>query len=135
MSTPFIFRITAEQILYDVNFLAKAYAGKDDGDGVHEPGEGRGDPSMVKVSEVGPIPPGVYRIRGAERHPTAGNWVMRLEPLPGTETFGRSGFLIHGDSIARPGTGSKGCIVTGLSTRIFIAGKVAVGQDTLEVQP
>jgi hypothetical protein len=32
-------------------------------------------------------------------------------PDPGTETFGRGEFRIHGDSIAHPGTASHGCII------------------------
>ena len=34
-----------------------------------------------------------------------------LAPEPGTETFGRSGFMIHGDNIKAPGTASEGCII------------------------
>jgi hypothetical protein len=32
-------------------------------------------------------------------------------PDRGTETFGRSEFRIHGDSIAHPGMASHGCII------------------------
>jgi hypothetical protein len=31
--------------------------------------------------------------------------------MAGTYTYGRDGFMIHGDSIANPGTASEGCIV------------------------
>jgi hypothetical protein len=41
-----------------------------------------------------------------------GKWppVIRLEPLPGTQMFGRpGGFLIHGDNATH--TASQGCII------------------------
>jgi hypothetical protein len=37
--------------------------------------------------------------------------VLRLEPEPDTDTFGRAGFLMHGDSGAHPGEASEGCII------------------------
>mgnify|MGYP001549603940 CR=1 FL=1 len=33
------------------------------------------------------------------------------DPDNGNEMFGRSGFLIHGDSKKRPGEASNGCII------------------------
>ena len=45
--------------------------------------------------------------RSAEHGP----YVLTLTPAPTTNTFGRSGFLMHGDSIIAPGTASKGCII------------------------
>jgi hypothetical protein len=44
--------------------------------------------------------------------------------------FGRSGFLIHGDSIIRPGTASRGCIILAREIREQIA---ASGDADLEV--
>ena len=40
-----------------------------------------------------------------------GPCVLRLEPSAQTDTRGRSGFLIHGDSKTQPGTASHGCII------------------------
>lgn len=130
-----IFRIKAGELQHDGAFFATAYSGWDDGDGVPEQGEGKNDPTKVTERGIGPLPPGRYRIRGAEKHPTAGNWVMRLDPLEGTNTFGRSGFLIHGDSRSNPGAGSHGCIVTALQARKVIAAFVAEGDNLIDVTP
>lgn len=82
--------------------MGVGYAGHD---------EGRNNPALQHVHSVGPIPRGNWNIVGppvdTDDH---GPVVMRLEPFPGTETFGRSGFLIHGDSVSHPGTASLGCI-------------------------
>jgi hypothetical protein len=62
-----------------------------------EPGEGVGHPELQAVPNVGPIPAGYWAMRGPPfQHPTAGPFVIRLEPVPGTNAFGRSGFLWHG---------------------------------------
>jgi hypothetical protein len=111
--------------------FALAYAGWDDGDGLIEPGEGRNDPSMQGVRSVGPLPVGRYSIGLPFTHPTAGPMTLRLEPLPGTDTLGRSGFLIHGDNANR--SASHGCIVAPLPVRREIASRVVDGDRVLEV--
>lgn len=105
------YRQRSGELLRDGKFVAKGYSGKDDGDGVPEPGEGKNDPSAQTIRSIGPIPVGRYAIGQPFTHKTAGVFVMRLHPVAGTNTFGRSGFLIHGDSIKNPGTASQGCIV------------------------
>lgn len=100
--------------------MGKGYSGLDDGDGIPEPGEGKNDPAMQRVKDVGPVPCGRYRIGPPFRHPTAGRFTMRLYPEAGTETFGRSGFLIHGDKASNPGTASHGCIVVPYDVRLAI---------------
>ena len=49
-----------------------------------------------------------------------GLYVIRLEPKPATVTFGRNGFLIHGDLIENPGAqmASEGCIILARMVRI-----------------
>lgn len=75
-------------------------------------GIGKNNPAMQNVEDVGPIPQGEWMIVGEPFDTTThGPYVLRLEPKAGTETFGRDGFLIHGDSIEHPGTASKGCII------------------------
>lgn len=100
--------------------LGHAYSGYDDGDGVPEPGEGKNDPAAQHLRGVGPIPVGMWVIGEPFFHPHAGPYVMRLTPVSGTETYGRSGFLIHGDSKAKPGSGSHGCIVMSREMRMKI---------------
>jgi len=100
--------------------IATGYSGWDDGDGVKEPGEGKNDPATQEQRSIGPVPRGQWHIGPAFDHPTKGPAVMQLDPHLGTETFGRSGFLIHGDSIRAPGTASHGCIILPRSLRRLI---------------
>lgn len=72
-------------------------------------GEGKNDPAGEALQDVGPIPRGVYTIGPPEDG--HGGFALRLTPSPGTDTHGRGGFLIHGDSISAPGTASLGCII------------------------
>ena len=81
----------------------------------------KNDPLSQAVHNKGPIPQGEWGIVGPPVDTaTHGPNVLHLYPKPGTETYGRSGFLIHGDSIAHPGEASEGCIVLPSSVRIYI---------------
>ncbi len=75
-------------------------------------GAGKNNPAMEKEPNVGPIPRGDWTIVGppvnTQDH---GPYVLKLEPDAATETFGRAGFLLHGDSRQAPGSASHGCIV------------------------
>jgi len=79
-------------------------------------GPGKNQPDSQNQVGIGPIPQGAYNI-GAEveddpltinRH---GPVALHLLPCTGTQTFGRSGFLMHGDNIEHPGQASHGCII------------------------
>lgn len=80
------------------------------------------DPADQSMPDEGPIPQGKYSIGpefdGAETGPDS----LPLTPDPANQEFGRGGFLIHGDSIAHPGCGSKGCIVLPPTARALITG-------------
>lgn len=86
--------------------------GKHVGTGYSGAGEGKNNPSLEHVANVGPVPCGNWIIAGPplDTH-EHGPYVLRLNPEPNTETHGRSGFLIHGDSKRSPGTASQGCII------------------------
>jgi hypothetical protein len=108
-------------VLYDPSGKAieKGYSGKVP--------EGVNRPEKQGVSGIGPIPRGWYRIGAPiEFHgmPTC----MPLAPFESTETFGRTGFLIHGDNTTH--TASTGCIVVGPDTRTLI---VASSDKRLQV--
>jgi len=83
-------------------------------------GEGLNNPKLEATPNVGPIPQGFWKICGppveTKEH---GPYVLRLEPVNGTETFGRSGFLMHGDSVEHAGeyVASHGCIIADRATR------------------
>jgi hypothetical protein len=91
------------------------------GEGYSGFGEGKNNPALQTVHDVGPIPQGLYSIGPPHDTPTHGPHVMALTPAAGTNTFGRDGFLIHGDSIANPGTASHGCIILPRAIRDEIA--------------
>ena len=100
------------------------------GNGYSGFGEGKNNPEMQQVEDIGPIPKGTYEIGSPHDTASHGPFVMALSPAPGTEMFGRNGFLIHGDSIADPGTASHGCIILARNVRDTIA---ASGDDQIEV--
>ena len=92
--------------------IATGYAGA---------GEGKNNPDADSIPRVGPPPRGVYKIVSAlvdGGH--MGTFVLVLEPEPGTEMHGRSGFCVHGDNVLHPGMASNGCIILSRSTRRLI---------------
>jgi hypothetical protein len=95
-------------IRYDGKVIASGYSGH---------GEGKNDPSKQNVRMVGPIPEGYYTIEPPRETKSHGPYVMPLIPFPQNQMFGRSGFMIHGDSIKAPGTASEGCIIVGRTVR------------------
>jgi hypothetical protein len=61
----------------------------------------------------GPIPQGLYTIGAPQDTIVHGPYVLPLTPDPANQMYGRSGFLVHGDSVLYPGqkAASEGCIV------------------------
>lgn len=112
---------TPKRSTIDLNALAWTYAqetgelaqdGRPVAAGYSGAKEGKNNPALEKVPNVGPIPCGRWIITGppVDTH-DHGPYVLRLEPATETQTHARSGFLIHGDSRANPGTASHGCII------------------------
>ena len=84
-------------------YLATGYSGN---------GKGLNSPHMESVHNIGPIPRGKWDIGDFfDDEEGKGPVVANLEPRDGTETFGRSEFMIHGDNQAANDTASEGCIV------------------------
>jgi len=83
--------------------VARGYSGA-------EP-DGKNNPAMESVPDVGPIPRGEYQIGVPHDTDSHGPFVMSLTPAPANEMFGRAGFLMHGDSVHAPGTASRGCVI------------------------
>lgn len=93
----------AGELHHDGKTIATGYSGA---------GLGKNNPGMENVPNVGPIPRGEWNVTGPPVDtPNHGPYVLRLEPKPETETFGRDGFLMHGDSREHPGCASQGCII------------------------
>ena len=107
--------------LFDIEALAWTYTqstgelqqnSKQRATGYSGAGEGKNNPAMEHVRDVGPIPRGAWTITGPPSDSRShGPYVLRLEPAAETATHGRDGFLIHGDSKAHPGSASQGCII------------------------
>ena len=91
---------------------------------------GKNNPELEDVEDVGPIPVGTYGIGSPRDTVTHGPFVLPLKPDLGNEMFGRSAFLIHGDSVVDPGTASRGCIVVSRAVRKQVA---ASGDAVLQV--
>ena len=72
------------------------------------------------VEDMGPIPEGEYEIGAPVDTESHGPYVLELTPAPTNREYGRSGFLIHGDSLTQPGTASKGCIVLPHAVRVEV---------------
>ena len=73
--------------------------------------DGLDNPAEQNIADIGPIPVGTYDIGPAFTHPQCGPVAMRLTPQVGTNTFGRDGFLIHGDNTDMNHTASHGCVI------------------------
>jgi Tlde1 domain len=77
----------------------------------------KNDPNKVRYENLGPIPPGLYKMKPPEDTEKHGPYVIWLDPDPANQMFGRSEFGIHGDKIGAPGTASEGCIIQSRGVR------------------
>ena len=85
-------------------------------------GVGLDNPADQDIPDVGPIPQGDWEIGPFFDDPGGkGPIVAHLTPLPGTDTAGRSGFMIHGDNSAMNHTASEGCLILPHPIRAQIA--------------
>jgi hypothetical protein len=100
----FTYKISTGELTAANGVVSKGYSGA--------AGLSKNNPIYESVKNVGPIPEGEYTIEGPPFDtPTHGPFVMRLIPKPTNKMYGRSGFLMHGDSLRAPGTASEGCII------------------------
>ena len=101
-------------------------------------GAGLNNPGMQNVQAqqsgdpAGPLPQGMYTIGSPYNNNHTGPGTMNLNPLPGTNTYGRNLFRIHGDNSAQNHTASTGCIVEGRNVRNQIANS---NDNCLQVVP
>jgi hypothetical protein len=103
-------------------FVGKGYSGL---------GEGLNNPDLENVAGLGPLPRGRYTIEPFFNDPGGkGAVVAHLHPMQDTITFGRAGFMIHGDNAAMNHTASHGCIILAREIRKEMASS---GDDVLEV--
>lgn len=104
--------VRSARLSHDDEFVAVGYSGLD---------EDMNDPDAESVQGKGPIPAGFYRIGSPYDSEDHGPVVLPLTPDEDNEEYGRSGFLIHGDSLHRPGHASHGCIILSRIIREQIA--------------
>lgn len=99
--------------------------------------DGQNNPDDQEIANIGPIPRGRYRISDIDHHSSKGRLVLDLDPLPksasypGTNTFHRSNFRIHGANPLFPNDSSEGCIVIALDARNKINDIVSKKKDRL----
>lgn len=99
---------SAGELTRDGVLVSRGYSGK---------GRGKNNPALQGERGVGPIPAGRWTITQRYDSANVGPYALRLEAVdarPGDDTHadtGRGAFRIHGDSIARPGDASNGCII------------------------
>lgn len=74
-------------------------------------GSGKNNPALEAIPDLGPIPRGRYTIGDPFDSEAHGPFAIPLTPDPTNDMHGRSGFLMHGDSVQHPGTASEGCII------------------------
>ena len=84
-------------------------------------GDYKNDANAQSMRNLGPIPEGLYLIGLPRNTVTHGPFVLPLEPNSENLMWGRSGFLIHGDSVVDPGSASEGCIIMPRAVREQIA--------------
>jgi hypothetical protein len=96
-------------------------------------GEGKNCPEKQHIARVGPTPRGLWTMTDEGDTKAHGPCVIRLHPKQGTDTHGRDGFLMHGDSKLTPGQASYGCIIQSREIREFVVSRILAGEDTLEV--
>jgi len=84
-------------------------------------GAGLNNPAMQSVPNTGPIPQGAYNIGPSHSSPRTGRGTLNLTPEPGTNTYGRDLFRIHGDNAKRNFSASDGCIIQDPNVRKRIA--------------
>jgi len=106
----------------DGRWIATGWAGR---------GLGKNNPEDQGIRNTGPLPRGVYAVGSWGDHPVVGPNSAALTAISG-ETYGRSGFYIHGPGTADYGQESKGCIVIPRGMRLMVQAILVEG-STLTV--
>lgn len=94
----------------------------------------KNDPSKQMLRMEGCICEGFYTIEPPVNSPEHGPLAYPLTPDISNRMYGRSGFMLHGDSINHPGCASEGCIIQNHETRQIVAGALHV-TNRLQVIP
>jgi len=104
---PWTFEITTGRLFDPAGTeVSRGYAGGNCGKNP----EGRNNPDLCNVPNIGPLPPGFYTYGEPIEHSKLGAFAIPLIPDPANEMYDRKDFFMHGDTPI-PGNGSEGCIV------------------------
>ena len=103
--------ITQAELTHEGEHVAFGYSG-----GKDHP-EGKNNPAMQSIHNIGPLPCGLYDIGSPVNTVTHGPYVLPLTPHPENTMYSRSGFLIHGDSVVESGNASEGCVILSPAAR------------------
>jgi hypothetical protein len=93
---------SAGELSHNGRIIEHGYAGN---------GKGLNSPNFQDVRGIGPIPRGMWKMVSVGDIPNTGRFTIVLEPMPGTDTRGRSEFRIHGDNSRLDKSASHGCII------------------------
>jgi hypothetical protein len=100
---PWTFKVAAGEIWRNGKLMAKGvYSGH--GDAIN-------DSSKEAMPAHGPIPRGRWLMDGVYNSAKVGPFAIILDPAPGTNAFGRSGFRVHGDNAKGDQSASEGCVI------------------------
>jgi Protein of unknown function (DUF2778) len=95
------------------DYIGSGYSGR---------GAGLNNSLLQDDPDIGPIPQGTWLIGTFFDDPGGkGPIVCHLSPASTTQTFGRSGFMIHGDNKESNHTASEGCIILARNLREAVA--------------
>ena len=86
--------------------VSTGYAGGNEGKNP----EGKNNPAMDGVKQIGPLPAGKYTHGEAIDHSHLGAFAIPLIPDPLNDMKGRGDFFLHGDTVPS-GNASEGCII------------------------
>lgn len=101
---------TGRLLAQNGSLLAVGYAGH---------AEGKNNPAMQDVHNVGPLPCGGYTLCAPVDTHAHGPYVLFLTPDLTNQMFGRTVFRIHGEKLALPpGSASEGCIILPHAARV-----------------
>ena len=103
--------------LYSQRTGALSHNGRPLATGYSGHGLGKNNPAMQATHGVGPTPLGTYSMGTPHHSNTTVIYTMNLDPQPGTNTWGRTLFRVHGDNPKHIGQSSDGYIVLPLSVR------------------
>jgi hypothetical protein len=92
--------------------------------------EGKNNPDMQGVKNVGPIVRGLYTMGAPVEHSQLGPYAIPLTPDPSNDMLERGNFYVHGDTISSPGNASEGCVILPRNIRESM---ILSGDLTLEV--